>query len=429
VVSFLQNYSLINTQRDVISESFQAFWGPGLRGEKGQFFTPRNVVKMCVRMLDPKPGDRVIDPACGSGGFLIEVLSHLDNKGNAKNIFGIDKEIDLVKISKAYMAIIGDGHSNIFCADSLYPESWPEDMKNQIKNHSFDIVITNPPFGAKIYIDDKRILRNFKLGHKWVKENNNWKITKEVTKQVPQILFIEKCLQLLKPGGKMAIVLPDGLFGNPSDSYIWEYILKEAKILAIASLPPETFLPSTHTKTSVLFLEKMTSSQFERDYPIFMAIAEKVGHDKNGKTIFKMDKSGRYILDDRGSKIIDDNLPLIVEKYIKYKKTGKLENPDKFGFVVKLSQIKDNIFVPTVAGMLLFGKGRVKKFFPQAGIMCVKVNGKKLTDKKENLKFFEKDAFSNFENAYDFFYLYNTHRFEVKDITRADCYDYFFLLC
>ncbi len=134
VVSFLQNYSLINTQRDVISESFQAFWGPGLRGEKGQFFTPRNVVKMCVKMLDPKLEDRVIDPACGSGGFLIEVLSHLDNKESAKNIFGIDKEIDLVKISKAYMAIIGDGHSNIFCADSLYPESWSEDMKNQIKD-------------------------------------------------------------------------------------------------------------------------------------------------------------------------------------------------------------------------------------------------------------------------------------------------------
>ncbi len=347
VVSFLQNYSLINTQRDVISESFQAFWGPGLRGEKGQFFTPRNVVKMCVKMLNPKPGDKVIDPACGSGGFLIEVLSHLDNKENAKNIFGIDKEIDLVKISKAYMAIIGNGHSNIFCADSLYPESWPEDMKNQIKNGAFDIVLTNPPFGAKIHIDDKRILRNFKLGHKWIKENNNWKITKEVTKQVPQILFIERCLQLLKPGGKMAIVLPDGLFGNPSYSYIWKYILEEARILAIVSLPPETFLPSTHTKTSVLFLEKIASSQSEKDYPIFMAIAEKVGHDKNGKTIFKMDKSGRYILDERGNKIIDDDLPLIVEKYIKYKKTGRIENFDRFGFVVKLSQIKDNIFIPT----------------------------------------------------------------------------------
>jgi len=155
IVAFLQNYTLTNTERDVISESFQAFWGPGLRGEKGQFFTPRNVVKMCVKMLNPKPGDRVIDPACGSGGFLIEVLSHLKSKG-ASNIFGIDKEIDLVKISKAYMAIVGDGHSNIFCADSLYPESWPEDMKNKINDGSFNIVLTNPPFGAKIHVEDKK---------------------------------------------------------------------------------------------------------------------------------------------------------------------------------------------------------------------------------------------------------------------------------
>jgi len=346
VINFLQNYTLTKTERDVISESFQAFWGSGLRGEKGQFFTPRNVVKMCVKMLNPKPGNRVIDPACGSGGFLIEVLSHFNGKG-ACNIFGIDKEIDLVKIGKAYMALVGDGHSNIFCADSLYPESWPEDMKKKIKDSSFDIVLTNPPFGAKIYIDDEKILKNFKLAHEWIKDRDGeWKITKKIVKQVPQILFIERCLQFLKPGGKMAIVLPDGLLGNPSDSYIWKYILNEAKILAIISLPPETFLPSTHTKTSVIFLEKRNSSN-NKDYLIFMAIAEKVGHDKNGKAIFKMDKSGRYILDERGNKIIDDDLPMITERYLKYKHVGKLEETDRFGFVVKLSQIKNSIFVPS----------------------------------------------------------------------------------
>jgi len=347
VVEFLQDYFLTKTERDVISESFQAFWGPGLRGEKGQFFTPKNVVKMCVAMLDPKPGDKVIDPAAGSGGFLIEVLSHLKSKESAKNIFGIDKEIDLVKICKAYMAIVGNGHSNIFCADSLYPESWQEDIKNKIRDNSFDIVLTNPPFGAKIHIDDKNILKNFKLGHKWIKEKNKWRMTGKIAKQVPQILFIERCLQILKPGGKMAIVLPDGLFGNPSDSYVWEYILNEAKILAIVSLPPETFLPSTHTKTSVLFLEKKRTHQFDDDCHIFMAIAEKVGHDKNGKPIFKMHKSGEYILDEQGNKIIDDDLPLIAEKYINYKRTGILENPDRFGFIVRLSQIRGSIFVPT----------------------------------------------------------------------------------
>lgn len=347
VVSSLQDYTLANTERDVISEAFQAFWGPGLRGEKGQFFTPKNVVKMCVKMLDPSPGDRVIDPACGSGGFLIEVLSHLGNGEFSKNIFGIDKEIDLAKISKAYMAIVGDGHSNVFYADSLYPKSWDENMKKKIKDGSFDIVLTNPPFGAKIHIEDEKILKNFKLAHKWIKDKNgDWEISNKITKQVPQILFIERCLQLLKPGGRMAIVLPDGLFGNPSDSYIWRYILNEAKVLAIVSLPPETFLPSTHTKTSVLFLEKKESNN-EEDYPIFMAIAEKVRHDKNGKIIFKMDEYGRYVLDEYGRKIIDDDLPIISNKYLEYVSKGELQKSDRFGFIVRLSQIRNNIFVPS----------------------------------------------------------------------------------
>ncbi|MGQ9629919.1 MAG: HsdM family class I SAM-dependent methyltransferase [bacterium] len=217
VVEKLQNYVLLETERDVISEAFQAFGGPGLRGEKGQFFTPRNIVKMCVDMFDPKPGEKVIDPACGSGGFLVEVLSPLKEKEHFCNVYCIDKEIDLVKICKAYMAIVGDGHTNIFCADSLYPESWPENMRKIIADESFDVVLTNPPFGAKIFIEDKGILKNYKLGYGWVKDRSKWKITNSVSKQVPQVLFIERCLQLLKPGGRMAIVLPDGIFGNPTD--------------------------------------------------------------------------------------------------------------------------------------------------------------------------------------------------------------------
>jgi type I restriction enzyme M protein len=254
VVEKLQSYDLLGTERDAVGEAFQSFWGPRLRGEKGQFFTPKNVVKICVEMLNPQKGNRIIDPACGSGGFLVEVLSYLKDKDYFNNVYGIDKEIDLVKICKAYMAIIGDGYSNIFCADSLNKDSWNEKLKEKIKDETFDLVLTNPPFGAKIFIEDKNILKGFKLGHKWLKDHcNEWKMSNVVSRQVPQILFIERCLQLLKEGGRMAIVLPDGVFGNPSDRYLWQFVLENAKILAIVSLPPETFLPSTHTKTSVLF--------------------------------------------------------------------------------------------------------------------------------------------------------------------------------
>jgi len=344
VVKIIQNYSLTETERDVISEAFQAFWGPGLRGEKGQFFTPRNIVKMCVNMLNPKQYERVIDPACGSGGFLVEILSLLKGKNCLNNVYGIDKEIDLVNICKAYMTIVGDGHSNIFCADSLYPETWSNIMKEEVKNESFDVILTNPPFGAKIFIEDKNILQNYLLGHEWIKyQVNNWKITNTLSKQVPQILFIERCYQLLKPGGRMAIVLPDGVFGNPSDRYVWQFILDNTKILAIVSLPPETFLPSTHTKTSVLFLEK--SKNNEKDYEIFMAIADKVGHDKNGNIIFKNETISRNPLNSIGTKIIDDDLPLITSNYNEFK-LGILK-PSHLGFIVRLSEINNYTFIPS----------------------------------------------------------------------------------
>lgn len=346
VIEKLQNHILVGTERDVISEAFQAFWGAGLRGEKGQFFTPRNVVKMCVDMLDPKPEERVIDPACGSGGFVVEALSHLKEKGNLSGVYGIDKETDLVKICKTYIAIVGDGHTNIFCEDSLYPESWPGGMKKVIADESFDIVLTNPPFGAKIFIEDKAILKNYNLAHEWIRERSNkWKITNSVSNQVPQILFIERCLQLLKSGGRMAIVLPDGIFGNPSDRYVWQFILENAKILAIVSLPPETFLPSTHTKTSILFLEKTKYNN--EDYEIFMGIANKVGHDKNGKITFKMDRNGNYIFDDRGNKIIDDYLPIIASKYREFLEKGIACHASHLGFIVRSSEITNYIYVPS----------------------------------------------------------------------------------
>jgi type I restriction enzyme M protein len=346
VVRNLQDYGLLKTKRDVISEAFQAFWGPGLRGEKGQFFTPKNVVKMCVQILDPKPGEKIIDPACGSGGFLVESLTHLNKERSFNTIFGIDKEIDLAKICKVYMSIVGDGHSNIFCADSLDISLWPQEMRGKIKDGDFDVVLTNPPFGARIFIDDKKILRNYKLGHKWNKtKQERWEKTNIISKQVPQILFIERCLQLLKPGGRMAIVLPDGIFGNPSDRYILQYILQEAKILAVISLAPETFLPSTHTKTSVLFLEKKRSETATEDYEIFMAIAYNVGHDKNGKIKYKINGKGKYIMDGHGNKIIDDDLPIIAERYRLFKE-NELQHYDHLGFIIKLTDIKDSILIP-----------------------------------------------------------------------------------
>jgi type I restriction enzyme M protein len=368
VVSQLQNYSLLKTDKDAVGDAFEVFIGPALRGEKGQFFTPRNVVRLCVEMLDPKPDERVIDPACGSGGFLIVALEHVwkeieekykhlskEKIGSikteiaSKNFYGIDKEFDLAKVSKAYMAIVGDGRGGIFCADSLVgTEEWTPIQREKIKPGSFDVLLTNPPFGSKIPITSKSLLEQYQLGFKWKmnKKTDKWDRTDKVLdKQVPQILFIERCLQLLKPGGRMAIVLPEGVFGNPTDRYIFEHIFENARVLAIVSCPHETFQPSTHTKTSVLFLEKITDNK--NDYNFFMAIAEKAGHDKNGKMIYKMNENGEYMLGQDGKPIIDDDFPIITERYKEFRNNrNMLRNYSHLGFSFPFSGVKNYIVIP-----------------------------------------------------------------------------------
>jgi len=360
----LQRFNISNAERDVIGDAFESFFGPTLRGSEGQFFTPKNVVQMIIDILDPRTNEMIIDPACGSGGFLIMSLYHIykklvnDKKLNkpvvvefkkiaSNNVVGIDKDNFLTQITKAYMAIIGDGRGGIFCEDSLdLPEKWHGTTKNKVKTGHFDVLLTNPPFGAKIPIKDKEKLQQYKLGHIWFKDKKEekWVMQNKLFGyQPPQILFIERCLQLLKDGGHMGIVLPEGLFGNPSDRYIWEFVFSNTKILAVISVPQETFQPSTHTKTSILFLEKSKSN---KDYDIFMAVAKKAGHNKNGKPIFKINKDGSVILDKNGNQIVDDDLPVIAENYKSYRKSKNFKE-SHFGFLINSKKIKkEYILIP-----------------------------------------------------------------------------------
>jgi type I restriction enzyme M protein len=173
-----------------------------------------------------------------------------------------------------------------------------------------------------------------------------WEISKELfDKQPPQIIFIERCLQFLKPGGKMAIVLPEGIFGNPSDRYIWEYLNKVGRIDGIVSLAQETFQPSTHTKTSVLFFTKK-SSKIKTSDSLFMSIAENIGHNKNGKLTYLTDDSGISILDKSGNPIPNDDLPIISARIKKILKSGDSTKVDKLGYTIKRDSIHENIYIP-----------------------------------------------------------------------------------
>lgn len=309
VVGELQNYCLMDAQRDVIADAFEVFIGHALKGGMGQFFTPRNVIKMMIEILDPKRTELLIDPACGSGGFLVESLRYIwsnlekeaseygwtdlvlndERKDVAFNcIRGIDKDYFLAKVCKAYMAIIGDGKSGIFNEDSLEePKKWQSKTQQKIDLGKFDVVMTNPPFGSKIPVKGEAKLSQYDLGYQWKinKKTGKWEKLKIKPKEAPQILFIERCIQLLKVGGRMAIVLPDGCFGNESLSYVRNWLLTKVKVVGVIDLPLETFLPNTGTKTSILLCKKVPNEELLEDYPVFMAIAETCGHDRRGNEI------------------------------------------------------------------------------------------------------------------------------------------------
>ena len=350
VVRRLQEVSFMKTRDDVKGVAFQTFIHENMRGDRGEFFTPQPAIELAVGMLDPDYHESIIDPACGSGRFLIWAMEHvkqkydLDSRGVADyakaHIAGIDINQDLVKVAKMYMVLFDDGYSNIFSANSLLPFDELQKIAETLRvpkpatpePNKFEIVLTNPPFGSKGKINDSRILRQFDLAHKWKfdKKRGKWiKTSQLLREQTPEILFIERCWQLLKPYGRMAIVLPDGILTNSTLGYVRQWIMGHTRILAVVSLPQETFVPyGAGVKASILFLQKLPEEELEKlkkeDYFIYMAVAEKIGYDVRGRTLFKRDEEGNVIKDEEGNPIIETDIPEIVEQFEEFKKKESL---------------------------------------------------------------------------------------------------------
>lgn len=332
IVGELQLYSLKDSSRDAVGEAFEIFIGPSLKGAQGQFFTPRNVVNMVIRMLDPDTEEKILDPACGSGGFLVESLRYVWNKLEEKctelgwpeaeieaekqkvaikNFRGIDKDNFLSKVAKAYLAILGDGRGGVHCENSLDNfVNWSSKTKEDIQPGTFDIIATNPPFGKKLSIDTTEILGLYDLGHKWTQDDDQFIKGDLVDKQPPQILFIERCFQMLRDGGRMGIVLLESIFGMPKYQYVVNYIRSKAKILAVVTLPEDLFQPHTHAKCCVLICQKYESGKDRDtcgDYDIFMSDVKWCGHDSRGNVTYKYSENGE--------KIILDEIPIVADKY------------------------------------------------------------------------------------------------------------------
>ncbi|MDP3792640.1 MAG: N-6 DNA methylase [bacterium] len=352
VVGELEKARLFGSDLSIIDEAFEYLIPEVAKGNKGQYFTPRHVISMAVKMLNPKADEYVIDPAAGSGGFLISAMywikdHHLRSSEEAMReyakeyIWGIDFAEEISKTSRALMLIAGDGRSHMFKLNSLDPREWQgedsqlldarsklqtrlldldsnannEENKKTFHYMNFDVLLTNPPFAGEI--KDQGILRQYEFGKKK---------GKLVNKIERHILFIERTLDMLRPGGRMAIVLPQGVLNNTNMDYVREYLFDKARILAVVGLHGNTFKPHTGTKTSVLFLQKWNEkAEIPKDYPIFMAVSKKAGKDNSGDYIYKKDANGGHVHDTKGRKVLDHDLDEIAEEFNKFIKNQKLK--------------------------------------------------------------------------------------------------------
>jgi type I restriction enzyme M protein len=275
----------------VLGEAFQALMGPRLRGDKGQFFTPRSLVRAMVEIIAPEPHESVLDPACGTGGFLLEAYAFQSSRPAFRSqadvrIVGVDKDHDLFRLSSALLQIATRGSATVLNQDSLEPATW---KRTPELREGFDVVLTNPPFGARIPIRDQETLESYDLGHQWIEhDHREWTRTSGLLPaQDPQVLFVELCVRQLKPGGRMGIVLPEGLFGNARDSYIWEWLRTHGTITGLLDCPRTTFQPGTDTKTNVLFFKKFADGEAapkSRRQQVRIAVALQCGHDRRGRS-------------------------------------------------------------------------------------------------------------------------------------------------
>ncbi len=289
----LSPLSFQSTPAHILGEAFQALIGPRLRGDKGQFFTPKSLVRAMVAIMNPSTATKVVDPACGTGGFLVETHA-FQTKGSSYRVdfetgklIGMDKDRDLCRLSEAILEITAPGRGVILNVNSLDFASLSE-LPIEVSPLEADFVLTNPPFGARIKIADKDILKQYMLGHQWKQSKGGWQRGTAVRDaQDPQILFLELCIRLLKPGGQMGIVLPEGVFGNPSLGYVWDFVRSVGEITALMDCPRTTFQPSTDTKTNVLFFQKADAVEQapQMSKPVWIAVALNCGHDRRGKNV------------------------------------------------------------------------------------------------------------------------------------------------
>jgi len=347
IVAEMQFISLLDTETDVKGAAYEELVGQNLRGDRGEYFTPRNVCDMTVKIIQSMfPEERltdlkVLDCCCGTGGFIVSWIDNLreilveqevarasrDVKGKvrtrirntcSRNLFGLDINPFLVRTAQMNLVMHGDGSTNVYRADSSRsPGEWAEEARRKIPFGKADVVLTNPPFGEELIIDDSHVLDRHDLP-KWEAKNSRASMPAEQ-------LFIETAMMFLREGGVLGIVLPDGILNNPSLQFLRSWILKRGRLIASVDLPKETFAVSGGVNNpSVLIIQKFTQEQIkmatagvmDANHMVFMAAPRTSGIDKRGNQIFLRHPDGRQIVDEDGNRFLDDEIASIPEHFI-----------------------------------------------------------------------------------------------------------------
>ncbi len=354
VVSELQRISLLGTRADVKGAAYEELVGQNLRGDRGEYFTPRNVCEMAVRMAlslhrqQSTTNLTVLDVCCGTGGFLVayinvmrELLREREKKktrGRAteadvanrikeichRNVFGVDINPFLVRTCQMNLVMHGDGSANVFQADSLMaPAEWDNrDAARKVRHEQADIVFTNPPFGGRAQVDDPHMLSRFELPALGV-------ATRRSAMPAEQ-LFVEGALKFVKPGGILAIVLPDSILNNPGLQFIREWLLVRTRLVASVDLPKETFADSGGVPNpSLLIVQRLTTPEIRLaekealdEYHVFMATPQTAGIDKRGNLLPLRTPEGFDILDSAGDPVRDDQIETVADAFAEWVHDG-----------------------------------------------------------------------------------------------------------
>ena len=306
VVNHLQGINLNQTDLDVKGIAFERFLGSYFRGDMGQYFTPRELVEFIIKMIEPDHEERILDPACGSGGFLLYAMEYIQREASQYHengtpehynhwhhfardrLFGIEVNDAIARVAKMNMILHDDGHSNVIGSDALINFNRLCDQNRGFEKESFDIILTNPPFGANIKKEEKPYLGDYQLG----KGRNS---------QKTEILFLERCFYFLKWGtGRLAIVLPDGILNNSSLQYVRDYIEQHYRILAVVSLPQIAFrYYEAGVKPSILFLQKFT----EEEYSLYQASIRQITDENEAiylPRVTELEKERKKVIAEQG---------------------------------------------------------------------------------------------------------------------------------